>query len=314
MGTSLQESISRQRNILSGLLAGPLAVIAVRCAEVWGNREAINQVLIDELRNMQYCKFLYALDIDCIQISDNVSHTGLITKDFGRDRSSRPYMNHISPSQDFYLSDAYISLRARRPSLTAIQLVKVSGKVVGFIGADFDLRDLPITSELYDEPGSWRQIKGDPSIRATVFMQKRTESILDRHIDEVLGVMDQLITEHGVFHGKIHFSSSRATIWLYSDPYRYRILDVDSLIDPDVCLAYPITPYPDEAIVPPEMIRPILERLRGLRYADDTLYLRAGSLNIMNGIVNLTFSCDGSHYLSYDEFMSTDKSFWGGQS
>ena len=313
MGTSLQESISRQRNILSGMLAGPLSVIAEKCANVWGNRDALNQLFVEHLKDMNYCSFLYALDTNCIQISDNVSHSGLITKDFNRDRSTRPYLNQILPSQDFYLSDAYISLRERRPSLTAIQLVKVSGKVIGFIGADFDLRNLPITSDLYEEPGTWRQIKGDPSIRATVFMQKRTESILDRHIDEVLAVLDELMTERGVFHGKVHFSSGRATIWLVSDPVRYRILDVDSLIDPDICLAYPIMPYPEEAIVPAEMIRPIFEKFRDLRYADDTLYLRAGSLNIINGMVNLTFSCDGSHYLSYDEFMSTDQSFWGGK-
>ena len=52
--------------------------------------------------------------------------------------------------------------------------------VLGFVGADFDLRDLPITARLYREPTVWRQIKGDPSIRGGVFQQTRTESALDR--------------------------------------------------------------------------------------------------------------------------------------
>ena len=43
---------------------------------------------------------------------------------------------------------------------------------------------------------------------------------------------------------------------------------------------------------------------------DDTLYLRSGSLNIFNGIIGLNFSCDGSHYIPYDEFLNKDHAFW----
>jgi hypothetical protein len=30
----------------------------------------------------------------------------------------------------------------------------------------------------------------------------------------------------------------------------------------------------------------------------------------MNGIVGLTFSCDGSHYLTVDEFLDQEHPFW----
>ncbi|MDH3527334.1 MAG: hypothetical protein OEN52_10570 [Gammaproteobacteria bacterium] len=36
-----------------------------------------------------------------------------------------------------------------------------------------------------------------------------------------------------------------------------------------------------------------------LRRSDKAVYLRSGSLNIINGIVGLNFSCDGSYYLHY---------------
>ena len=92
-----------------------------------------------------------------VQISDNISSDGPITADFGRDRSQRPYIREVGLGTSFFLSQAYISLRAKRPSLTAIQMVTDGdGAVLGYIGADFDLRDLPLTRDLYEEPRHWR--------------------------------------------------------------------------------------------------------------------------------------------------------------
>lgn len=308
---SLADSIANQRESLKDMLRDPLARIARECSDVWDARHKLDAVLTNALASLPMCKYLYALDTNAIQISDNISRDGLIEKDFGRDRSDRPYMNERVPSAGFLLSQAYISLRARRPSLTAIQNVRdASGRVLGFVGADFDLRNLPLTGKLYDEPTHWRQIKGDPAIRGTVFHQTRSNSQMDLHIDTVLGVMEELMVDHGVFHGKLHFSSSRATIWLTQDPFRYRLLDIDALTDPDTCLIYPHRPYPADAVVPRDRIRPILDSLRDLRFMDEMFYLRAGSLNIFNGLVALTFSCDGSHYLPWNEYLDKGADFW----
>jgi len=40
------------------------------------------------------------------------------------------------------------------------------------------------------------------------------------------------------------------------------------------------------------------------------IYLRSGSLNIFNGMISLNFSCDGSHYLPFREFLEEDSPFW----
>jgi hypothetical protein len=308
---SMQEGIARQRQALKDLLREPLAQTARECSRVWDDRKALDEVLTRALNGLPMCKYMYALNTDAVQLSDNISREGLVEKDFGRDRSDRPYMNERVPSTGFLLSQAYISLRARRPSLTAIQIVRdEAGHVLGFIGADFDLRNLPLTGKLYEEPSHWRQIRGDPAIRGTVFHQTRSNSMMDLQIDTVLGVIEELMVDHGVFHGKLHFSSSRATIWLTADPYRYRLLDIDALTDPDTCLIYPHQPYPADALVPKDKIRPILDSLRALRFMDEMFYLRAGSLNIFNGMVALTFSCDGSHYLPWDEFLGKGADFW----
>jgi hypothetical protein len=309
--STLAQSVAHQREALANLLREPLAVAAEACSRVWPSRAGLNAVLTHALAGMSACKYMYALDTRAIQLSDNISRDGLVDTDYGRDRSDRPYMREAVPSQGFLLSEAYISLRAKRPSLTAIQVVRgEDGQVLGFVGADFDLRNLPITGRLYDEPTYWRQIKGDPAIRGAVFHQTRSDSQMDIQLDTVLGVMEELMTDRGIFHGKLHFSSSRATIWLVDDPYRYRLLDIQALTDPDTCLIYPLHVYPEDAVVPQDKIRPVLESLRALRFMDETFYLRAGSLNIFNGMVGLTFSCDGSHYLPWDEFLSKGYDFW----
>jgi hypothetical protein len=222
-------------------------------------------------------------------------------------------LKEVRPDPSLVLSGAYISLSKHRPSITALQTLFRDGEAIGYLGADFDLRDLPTQGDLYIEPGQWQQIKGDPAIRGTVFQQTRVESVLDSAIDQALSILEELIVERGMFQCVLHFSSSRATIWVVDDPFRYRILHSDALADPNICLAYPRRPYPQDADIPSERIGSILRGLRALRFADDTIYLRSASLNIFNGLISLTFSCDGSHYMPYAEFLDKDAAFWFGE-
>ena len=135
---------------------------------------------------------------------------------------------------------------------------------------------------------------------------------MDQDMDSVLSVLEELFRERGVFQCMLHFSSSRATVWTLEDPYRYRILTHDALSDPDTCLAFPRMAYPDNALMPADAIPGILENLKALRFADETVYLRAASLTLFNGMVSLTFSCDGSHYMTSEEFLGRSIEFWLG--
>lgn len=118
--------------------------------------------------------------------------------------------------------------------------------------------------------------------------------------------------EHGIFHGKLHFSSSGITLWHFDSPFNYHIVKIDELISPDICLAYPQQPYDQRATVAPEHIKKIFEKFKQLRFSKEIIYLRAGSLNICNGMIGLNFSCDGSHYMYYEEFLEKDHEFWFG--
>lgn len=312
MNEALRNAIHHQRVELAEMLQEPLGELAKQCARVWDSREELDSILTDGFRSVPHCLFLYAMNSDGIQISDNIGIGGLLPEHFGRDRSVRPYMREVVPPWGFLLSDAYLSLRAHRPSVTAVQVVRSNDEMLGFIGADFDLRDLPSTTETVEEPIDWRQIKGDPSIRGTVFQQHRVESLMDRNMDTNCAVLEDLITERGLFQAVIHFSSSRATVWFIDDPFRYRIFDHEALSDPDICLLYPRRQYPGEAVIPRDRVIDVLNGMRQLRTADDTLYLRSASINIFNGLVSLTFSCDGTHYMSWQEFLDKDMSFWVG--
>jgi hypothetical protein len=310
---SLQESVRLQREALTGLLGEALHQLAQRCAEVIHDRMLLEAVLTDELPRLSNCKHLYVLNADGVQLTDNITLDGHDHEKYGSNRMDRPYMQGIIGITDFKLSDAYISRNRKRPSLTAVQVIRSEdGNRIGFVGADYDLRELPHTGQLYQEPEVWRQMKGDPAIRSSIFQHKRAESIMDRRMGTVLSIMNELILERGVYHGKLHFSSSRGTIWHVDDPFVYRILSMEQLIDPDICLAYPQRPYHERAIVPREQVMPVFEMFRSLRFADDNIYLRAGSLNIINGMVGLNFSCDGSHYMRYDEFLDKNTDFWFG--
>jgi hypothetical protein len=134
------------------MLKIPLQEIAVMYAVVWPDRVLLNQTLMSGLDSLPYCQFLYALDTDVQQIIDNVNHQGLLTEHCGRDRSG-----------------AYKRFKARRPSVTAIQVVRKEGDVTGFVGAGLDLRDLPLTRVLYEEPQLLKQIMDGPASRGNVF-------------------------------------------------------------------------------------------------------------------------------------------------
>ncbi len=313
MHSNLQQAIQRQRRILTGWLGSSLSILAEGCQEAWPHRQALEARLEQGLNELPYCKYLYVLDARARQITANLSRSGRLQEYFGRDRGDRPYLAAALAGSVFSLSDAYISRNARRPSLTAVQhILDRDGQLLGYLGADFDLRELPNTQALYTQPGEWLQMRGDPAIRSGLFQQARSSSLLDEHMDTVLALLTELITVHGVFHAKLHFSSSRATLWLVEDPYRYRLHGIADLTDPALCLAYPRRDYAADAAIPLEAIPRILHTFRDLRFLDETIYLRSATLNIFNGLVGLTFSCDGSHYMPWDEFLDKNVGFWLG--
>jgi hypothetical protein len=311
--TRLQRTVRKQRQALKELLAESMAEVAQASALEMNNHKALEALLTAEMAKAEYCKYLWVLDKNGRQLTETVTRHGIKEGQIGRDRIARPYLQRALKGEDYYLSEAYISRNRKRPSLTAVKIIHDDEMhVIGYLGADFDLRELPDTAEQCEEENSWMQVKGDPAIRGGLFAQSRIESAMDAKIDDIFSLLEEMILARGVFHAKLHFSSSRATLWRVDNPYSYQILNFDELNDPDIILAYRHQEYFAKAIVEPEKISRIFEQFKGLRFADETIYLRAGSLNVVNGMVGLNFSCDGSHYMDYNEFLDKDMAFWLG--
>jgi len=134
---------------------------------------------------------------------------------------------------------------------------------------------------------------------------------MDNKIDDVHSIANELVQNLGIFHIKLHYSSSRATVWSYENPFEYVVHTIEEILTPDVCLLYRERDYPRKATLDPALIPRILEKFKYLRFMDDNIYLRAGSINIINSKVGLNFSCDGSHYLDAVDFLDRAESEYG---
>jgi hypothetical protein len=310
---NLQQALLAKKAALAERLSAPLARLAEACAEIWPEADALDRVLTAHLPEVPNCRLLYAWDLESRVVSSLVQAQGTVPTWRGADLSERPYLKNNLPFKGIMLSSVYRSMHSGEQCVTGLQAVRQGERLLGFIAADFPIGELLLNPQLVSAQVHWQQYRGDPAVRSTLFLQQRIQSKMDDQIDLVLGTIERLLVEHGVFHVKIHFSSGRCSLWLFEDPYSYRIHVADELTNPDIFLYYPPHPYPNTATITPEQIRGVLEEFKDLRFADETVYLRSSSLNIINGMVGLTFSCDGSHYMPVQEFLDKNLSFWLGE-
>ena len=150
------------------------------------------------------------------------------------------------------------------------------------------------------------QLKGDPSIRRFVFSQTRTESLFDQRYEELIDRIEELFLFYGVFHVQIHMSTCQVTVWLLDDPFNYRVLAGEEIFEPGNYHRIPRLFYPEGAVISGKQLRTLMEKFKKLRFGDETVYLRSGSINIMNGCLGLNFSCDGTHYIDHEEFLASE--------
>lgn len=159
-------------------------------------------------------------------------------------------------------------------------------------------------------PDRWLQIKGDPSVRNFLFQQSRVDSLFDSQIDRIHEIVYELLTRKGAFHVKVHYSSSQLTCWFVDDAYRYRVYVKEEVLEPEFldqfrdCRIDHIQP-----VIDADDTLAILKEFRRLRTTDQTIYLRNGSINRINGLIGMTFSCDGSHYIDHKTFFEKLETF-----
>ena len=154
-------------------------------------------------------------------------------------------------------------------------------------------------------PNRWLQIKGDPSIRAQLFNQSRAESVFDAAIDKVHDVVRALFMRKGVFHTKIHYSSSQLTCWFAQDPFCYEKFVREEVLEDGFLDRFADADYAGQTpLIDGERLERLFVEFRRLRLGDETLYLRNAAVNLINGMINMSFSCDGTQYIDHKSFFA----------
>ena len=154
-------------------------------------------------------------------------------------------------------------------------------------------------------PEKWLQIKGDPSIRAFLFQQNRVEGAFDGELDRVHRIAHELLTRKGAFHVKVHYSSSQLTCWFADDAYRYRVYTKEDVLAEGFIEQFrECTMAHLQPLIRDDEVAEIFIEFKRLRLTDKNIYMRNGSINRINGMIGMTFSCDGAHYIDHKTFFS----------
>jgi hypothetical protein len=296
---SFRDVVHKQKDILRTQLEAKLSACGasiVKCIVDGGDHE---DLLVSFAQKNEISGRIYLLNSDREQISSDIYKDGINNEFLCKELDKKLFV--VEHPSDFYISNTYISHTTLRPSVSAVNVLKNDDEIIGYLVLDIIVRS--ISNDAASNSNKYLQLKGDPAIRENIFNGTRKQSEMDNKVDDVHAICQEMICELGIFHLKLHYSSSRATFWSYDNPYEYVVHTIDEILTPDICLLYAAKSYPKNAKIPKEKVKEILSKMKNLRYMDDNIYLRAGSINIMNGYIALNFSCDGSHYLEADEFL-----------
>lgn len=127
--------------------------------------------------------------------------------------------------------------------------------------------------------------------------------MFDTELDRIHEIVYMLLTSKGAFHVKVHYSTSQLTCWFADDAFRYRVFVLDEVLSPEFldqfrdCTIDHLQP-----VIDTENIIAILKEFKRLRSTDQTIYMRNGSINRVNGLIGMNFSCDGAHYIDHKTF------------
>ncbi len=303
-------TIAHQQGLFCSWISTPLKTIAEQCALEWLEQgcstRQLTTTLQESMRQIPQYALCYLLSPQGVMLTPTISHTGCEEADLGKDVSLRPYFLEWSDDRDFFLSHPYTSTKTNLPCMTALQAVRIEEELVAIIAIDFDGGG---KAQLFNQfvPKAHTQVKGDPSIRQQLFAQTRAITPMEEQIDIANRHAAWMLLHHGAFYVQLRYSRSTATVRFVDNPYHDSIFTLDQLLQSNTPNRQPMSAL---STVSAEQILPVFELFKSLRLADENIYLRSGSLNLVTGMVELNFSCDGTHYLPVAEFLEKSAAFW----
>ncbi len=305
----LIHTITQQQELFCSWVSTPLQNIANHCAKLWSqqpeNTDQFTAALEESMKQIPQYALCYLISPQGKILTPTISHTGNDPLDRGKDVSLRPYFLEWNGHQDFFLSRPYTSTKTNHACMTALQTVRVDGEIFAIIAIDFDGNRTTFNPALGQR--NYTQIKGDPSIRQQLFAQTRTITTMEEQIETVHQRATALLLHHGAFYIQLRYSRSTTTVRFTDRPYEDSVWALEQLLLSDTGNRQPMTSLSTTAA---EQIPAVLQLFHSLRLADENIYLRSGSINIITGMVELNFSCDGTHYLPIPEFLEKSTAFW----
>ncbi len=180
-------------------------------------------------------------------------------------------------------------------------------------------------------------IKGDPSIRESVFYRNRYESVVDKILPQLVEMLEELLLKRCVYKVFIAFNSGEVRLTSVCDPFNEEIHTADKIINrPYIERHFPELDYDEKALlvrgmydfvmesdvyerrpqhwknafqrshenwqpIAVEDISKVLRQLVVLRDIQD-FYLRNFSLSMINNAIRMQFNCDGTHIVSTEDY------------
>ncbi len=185
-------------------------------------------------------------------------------------------------------------------------------------------------------------IKGDPSMRESVFDRERRESPMDKVLPELVPSLQVLLVERCVSEVSLHFNSGEIRLTSIFDPLNYEIHPANKLIDTSYLdRHFPVLAYEEKTrlirrlydtlasefsnlslpenytdaykrryqnwqpLTKEEIIH-VVKKLQILRTIPN-FYLRNMGISITRDAIRMQFNCDGTHIVStgeYDRFLT----------
>jgi CRP-like cAMP-binding protein len=180
-------------------------------------------------------------------------------------------------------------------------------------------------------------IKGDPSIRESAFFRTRYESIVDKLLPQLEPVLENLLLNRCIYKIFLNFNSGEVRTSSVFNPFNEKIHTVNKLINKAYIDRHFLEiPYEEKSrfikrmfgfvaddtmfnMLPSYMrntflklnddwkpveqknISMIMGQLRALRNIK-SFYLRNMSVSVIQDAVRLQFNCDGTHFLSAEDY------------
>ena len=152
--------------------------------------------------------------------------------------------------------------------------------------------------------------RGDPSVRAQLFEQQRAPSLFDESIDQLHVIVKELLDTQRRIPYQAPLLILPADLLVARDPFCYEKFVRETVLEAGIADRFPDADYAGRvSLLNAGEIEPALGEFKRLRLTDETIYLRNAAVNLINGMINMSFSCDGTHYIDHKTFFSKLENF-----